>query len=327
MAVRGRGYEGVVREQLADLQRARMLAAMFDVAARRGVGNVTVAHVVERSGVSRRTFYELFSDREDCLRAAFEHALACASRRVLPAYEAQQGWREKIRAALIALLCFLDEEPVLGKLLIVESHAGGEATSERREEVLGIVTVAVDRGREQGKASPALSSLTAEGVVGGALSVINSRLSDDSHEPLVELANPLMSMIVSPYLGGAAARRELERPAPESSRPVKSETLFVDPFKEAGIRLTYRTVKALIAIAEHSGASNRLVADAAEINDQGQISKLLHRLERAGMVANTNAATFGKGMPNGWALTEKGAQVVSTIAAHTEDGGSGSHER
>ena len=57
---------------------------MFDVAAQQGAGSVTVAHVVERSGVSRRTFYEHFSDREDCLLAAFERALTLASDRVVP---------------------------------------------------------------------------------------------------------------------------------------------------------------------------------------------------------------------------------------------------
>jgi AcrR family transcriptional regulator/DNA-binding MarR family transcriptional regulator len=330
MAVRKRGYDGAVREQLADLQRSRMLAAMFDVAAQRGVGNVTVARVVERSGVSRRTFYELFSDREDCLRAAFEQALAHARGRVLPVYEAERDWRDQIRAAVIALLCFLDEQPVPAKLLIAELHAGAQATSERREEVLAAVIAAVDRGRAQSKASPALSSLTAEGVVGGALSVIHSRLAEDSRQPLLELANPLMGTIVLPYLGSAAARRELGRLLPQRSRPGKGEMFFADPFKEAGIRLTYRTVRVLIAIAELAGRgvnpSNRLIADAAEINDQGQISKLLHRLECAGLIANTNA-TLDKGTSNSWALTEKGAQVASTIGAHSENGGSGERER
>ncbi len=42
---------------------------MMEVAGERGAGNATVAHVVARSGVSRRTFYEMFADREDCLVA------------------------------------------------------------------------------------------------------------------------------------------------------------------------------------------------------------------------------------------------------------------
>ena len=47
------------------------------------LGNVTVAQVVERAGVSRRTFYEVFEDREDCLLAALEEGIARVSRCVL----------------------------------------------------------------------------------------------------------------------------------------------------------------------------------------------------------------------------------------------------
>jgi AcrR family transcriptional regulator len=288
---------------------------MFDVVWEWGAESVTVSHVVERSGVSRRTFYEIFDDCENCFFAAFEDALAYACERVLPAYEAHSGWRERIRAALIALLAFLDGEPVIGRLLIVESRmGGGERTSDRRAEVLAEVTRAIDRGGAETKAILAPPLLIGEGLVGGVLSVVESRLGDRRRGPLVELANPLMGMIVLPYLGAAAARRELERPVPSPPSPVRSEgdPLLADPFKAAGIRLTYRTVRALVAIAAHPGASNRLVADVAEIKDQGQISKLLTRLERAGMVANTGVEP-GQGGPNAWTLTSVGREVVSNI--------------
>lgn len=316
-------YNGAVRGQLADLQRARMVGAMFDVAAERGVGGVTVAHVVERSGVSRRTFYELFDDREDCLRVAFEQALAYATERVLSAYEAESGWREKIRAGLVALLRFLDEEPAIGGLLIVESHAGGEATAKRRGKVLAALIGVVEDGRAEGKVSVVPSSLAAEGVVGGALSVIYSRLTGKTHtqrapgEPLVELANPLMSMIVLPYLGSAASRKELERPTPEPSARGEGEALLSDPFKDAGMRLTYRTVRVLMATAQHPNGSNRLIGETAGIADQGQISKLLARLERIGLVTNT-MIHLGKGSPNSWALTEKGERIAHSIRTNTE---------
>jgi AcrR family transcriptional regulator len=310
-------YNGAVRAQLADLQRARLLTAMFDIATERGAGNVTVAHVVERSGVSRRTFYETFTDREDCFLAAFEQALGFASERVLPAYESQGAWRERIRAALGALLVFLDEEPVIGRLLMVESFSGGQATLARRDEVIAQVTEAIDEGRNEPKAASPLP-LTAEGVVGGVLSVSHSRLLDPAREPLVELLNPLMSMIVLPYLGATAARRELDRPVPKSQgRSAQGEPLLSDPFKDAGMRLTYRTVRVLMAIVDNPGASNRVIGKTAGVDDQGQISKLLSRLQRIGLVANTGLGP-GQGAPNAWTLTEKGRQVVHTIRGHTE---------
>jgi AcrR family transcriptional regulator len=327
---------GFARAQVADLQRTRILSAMFDVACERGVANVTVAHVVDRSGVSRRTFYEHFTDREDCFLAAFDDALKYASERVLPAYRSESRWRERIRAGLVALLSFIDEEPVIGRLLICESLAGGPKTLERRASVLARVTSAIGAGSTDARAGFTPPPFTCEGIVGGVLAVIQRRLTEiepdtnSAHTQrargggprpiegrLVELANPLMSMIVLPYLGQAAARRELERPLPAPVPGDGEATLLADPFKDAGMRLTYRTVRVLMAIAEHPGASNRLVGETAEIKDQGQISKLLARLERIGMVCNTGLGP-GQGAPNAWTLTSSGRQVIESIRAHTE---------
>src|SRR5271156_3460353 len=71
----GGAARGLPREHVSEIQRMRILAAMAEVASERGAGSVTVAHVVGRAGVSRRTFYDLFADREECFLAAFEDAI------------------------------------------------------------------------------------------------------------------------------------------------------------------------------------------------------------------------------------------------------------
>ena len=82
------------------------------------------------------------------------------------------------------------------------------------------------------------------------------------------------------------------------------------------MRLTYRTARVLEAIAERPGVSNRMVAEHAGVADQGQISKLLARLERLGLTVNTGAG-HSKGEPNAWTLTQTGAQVAHSIRAHS----------
>ncbi len=322
---------GFAHVQVAQIQRARILGAMFDVACERGAASVSVADVVERSGVSRRTFYESFSDREDCFLAAFQDALAFAGERVLPAYEAQGSWREKIRAALTALLVFVDEESVIGRILIVESLSGGPRVLQRRGEILAAVTRAIDEGRGEPRAADP-PMLSAEGIVGGVLTVIHSRLiaspgtGEAEHEPLTELIGALMSMIVLPYLGASVARRELDRVVPTAVKGERSSSVLADPFKEAGMRITYRTVRVLSAIDAHPNASNRQVGETAGIADQGQISKLLGRLERIGLISNTGLGP-GQGAPNSWGLTPSGQRVVSTIRAHTESRREAGRER
>src|ERR1700722_2188083 len=142
----------------------------------RGVGNVTVAHIVARAGVSRRTFYELFEDREDCFIGAFEDGVARATRYVLDTYDAEARWVKRLRAALTGLLTFLDVEHAMGQLLIVGSLGAGARTLQRRQDVLARMIALVDGGRDEPKAGIELPPLIAEGVVGGVLSVLHSRL-------------------------------------------------------------------------------------------------------------------------------------------------------
>ena len=322
---------GIGPKDVAAIQRARMLVAMVDEVAERGSANVTVANVVGRSGVSRRTFYELFADIKDCFLAAFDEALARASEHVLRAYDPQADWRERVRAGLVALLEFVDRESDTSRLLVVDSLGVGAATLERRRQVVARLNAVVDEGRTLCKPGREPPTLVAEGVVGGVLSVIHTRLLADSpstaagspagrrssarepHGPgLVELAGPLMSMIVLPYLGPVAARRELERPIPQPSSNHTSKP-GGDPLRDVGMRLTYRTIRTLLAIGAHPGASNRQVGEASGVQDQGQISKLLARLDGLGLILNTGAGQR-RGATNAWTLTAKGREVQGALS-------------
>jgi AcrR family transcriptional regulator len=300
------------RERVADIQRARMLAAMVEVNAERGAAGVTVAHVVARAGVSRRTFYEVFADREDCFLAAFDDGVARATRYVLDAYDPKARWAERIRTALTALLSFLDADRPMGRLLLVGSLGAGAEALERRRAVIAQAVAVVDEGRQETKAGPDLPALTAEGVVGGALSVLHARLLDPHSPPLVDLTSQLMATIVLPYLGATASRRELARPSPKSA--ARPPGTVGNPLGGLEMRLTYRTVRVLMAIAAHPGSSNRIVATAAEVTDQGQMSKLLARLQQLGLIENA-AGGSTRGEPNAWTLTEKGWCVQGAFAA------------
>jgi AcrR family transcriptional regulator len=294
-----------------EIQRARLLAAMVDVTVERGLADATVARIVACAGVSRRTFYELFDDREECFLAALDYAIAWASDQVVPAYRAGKDWRERIRLALAALLSLFDTEPGVGQLLIVWSLGAGPVALERRQRVLTEIASIVDAGGREEEAAIVPPPLTAEGVVGAVFSVIHARMLSGERHPLIELLNPLMNMVVMPYLGPAAARRELERPAVTAH--AGQAKLSGDPLKGLGMRLTYRTVRVLLAIGAHPGASNKEIGEASGAQDQGQISKLLARLERLGLIGNGGVGST-KGAPNAWMLTDRGREVQGALA-------------
>jgi AcrR family transcriptional regulator len=307
--------EGLPREHVSEIQRLRILGAMSEVAAQRGAGAVTVAHIVARAGISRRTFYDLFADREACFLAAFQEALAQASATVLPAWERTGSWRERVRGALWALLVFFDSHPAAARLCVVEALAAGPRALERRQEVVRLSIAAIDEGRsEVPKGSRQPPPLTADGVVGAVLSVVHSRLLEAKRAPLTGLLGELMGMVALPYLGPAGARRELGKATPPPL-PTQIETRS-DPLGGLDMRITYRTVRVLITIAASPGASNRQVAAAAGIADQGQVSKLLARLLQLGLARNDGIGA-AKGAPNAWFLTDRGQQIERAIGVRT----------
>jgi AcrR family transcriptional regulator len=303
------------RQRISEIQRARMLSAMTDVVAERGARNVTVAHVIARSGVSRRTFYEIFRDREDCFLQAFSDGVSRIAREVAPAYEWEQRWRDAVRSALAVVLGLVEDEPAVGRLVIVEVLGAGPEALERRRHVVESLVRIVDRGRRETKTGHEPPALTAEGVVGAVLSVLHARLSAQQSQGLMDLLNPLMSIIVFPYLGRHMADKELNGPAPlREPNGLKGRP---DPLRDLEMRLTYRTVRVLMSVAASPGASNRTVANGAGIADQGQISKLLTRLQRLGLIENTGRGST-RGEPNVWTLTAKGWEVQSVIAPRRE---------
>jgi AcrR family transcriptional regulator/DNA-binding MarR family transcriptional regulator len=287
-----------------------MLAAAVEAVEDVGYARMTVAQVISRARVSRKTFYDVFTDREDCFLAAFEQALAQARSLAQDAYASESNWRDGIRASLARLLVFMDEEPGLAKLCIVEALGAGERVLERRAKVLDEIAVVIDRGRLASNATREPPDVTAEGVVGAIFAVLHTRVLETGGEPLTTLLGPLMSMIVLPYLGARAAGRELTRPPldPPSAARGRGQARHKDPLDGLNMRLTYRTVRVLMVIAEHPGASNREIAEGSGIVDQGQISKLLNRLARLKLVENHGDGQE-KGAANAWHLTPRGAQV------------------
>lgn len=305
--------KGPKREQVATIQRTRILTAIVDEASERGAGNLTVARVVARTGVSRRTFYELFESCEDCLLEAFDEAIGRLIAVVVPAYEQPRSWRAKIRGALTAALEWMAQDPLMGRFLVVESLGAGARVLRQRTWLVDTAIDAVDEGRNEPNSNGELP-FAAEGVLGGVLSVLHARLLEGDSWQLVELVNPLMSMIVLPYLGPVAARKELEEPVAVAS--TTSARRRDDPLRQLNMRLTYRTVRVLRALAVRPGASNREVGDGAEVGDPGQTSKLLSRLRGLGLVENVADRSI-RGAPNSWMLTHRGWEVQAAISANT----------
>ncbi|HEY1688730.1 MAG TPA: TetR/AcrR family transcriptional regulator [Solirubrobacteraceae bacterium] len=307
---------------IAEIQRNRLLIAAAQAARERGAAAVSVSDIVTRAGVSRRTFYEIFADRKECLQATLEEALARAATRVLPAWQAQDQWRGAVGGALRGFLVFLDEQPALATFLLLDSLGAGDWALARRAEAIDVLVDAVDAGRRFARSPASLSRVTAEGVVGAVLAILHARLREavasgalaGNAGSMTDLLGHLTSIVLMPYLGPGAACRQAARNHPQPSRQAAAPA--GDELRDLEIRLTYRTARVLRSISvlcEGAVApSNRGVAAHAGIADPGQVSKLLSRLARAGLIENTGGSRE-RGEPNAWRLTAKGAKIERTI--------------
>jgi AcrR family transcriptional regulator len=303
------GPSRLARAEVKELQRNRLIAAAAEVVHELGGNRLSVESIIGQARMSRRTFYEIFSDREDCFLAVFERTVANAREVAQKSYAQHDTWRAGVRCALRALLVLMDQEPALARLCVVDALTAGESVIKARCEVLDGLAAVIDEGRSSpGSQDP--PAVTAEATVGGILAVVHSRLVSDDRQPLSALSGDLMSMIMLPYRGPRAARQELAHRSPLRPTPPPANGDANDSLKDLRIRLTYRTVRTLIAISEHPGASNRHIAQAAGIIDQGQISKLLSRLERLELIANLGAGQ-PKGAANAWSLTARGTHLAS----------------
>lgn len=203
-----------VRKLPADLvkavQRERLVVAMLMAASELGYRKTNVQDVIDRAGVSRPTFYEHFSNKEDCFLAAFDTSAARLRDKVDTA--AQRGgdsWRDRLRYSLEALIAFAIAEPETARTLIVEARAASADAVMRRVQLLEHFATCLDAEVRELLPPGAYSSVTASGVVGGVEAVLYSRLCKEELDSLEELLPSLMYFAVLPYQGHEAANEEL----------------------------------------------------------------------------------------------------------------------
>jgi AcrR family transcriptional regulator len=305
------------------VQRERLLAAAIVAIDEVGYPAATVQLITRRARVSRRTFYELFDSREGCLLGVIDQAERTVEHSLELAGAQRLGWRERLRIVLGLLLDLCDRMPALARVCVVQSPRSGPLVLARREAILRRLGDGLEQGRPAGRRG--WSSLTGEALAGAALQIVHTRLLTDGARPLVELEGELMSALVLPYLGAAAARRELSR---KSIRTAASERAAEgshgvdrgggDPFEGLAMRVTYRTARVLSGATQRPGSSNRELAERAGIVDQGQASKLLIRLERLGLLQNTGDG-HARGGRNAWVLTERGKRVAQCVQIQDHD--------
>jgi AcrR family transcriptional regulator len=196
------GHHGLPREFVLRSQRERMLDAMAQVCASEGYGGATVAAVIARAGVSRKTFYEQFRDREDCFLAAYDAILARFLGEVIAAFQQPElDWPQRVRAAIRALLAFLAAEPAYARMCIVEVLAAGERANERYTWAVRALANMLEEGRAELPNPGEVPASMAGVVIEGGAFLIREQILAGRTERLETLLPDITYAALVPYLG------------------------------------------------------------------------------------------------------------------------------
>lgn len=191
---------GAPPEEVARIQRGRLMDAMADVVAAVGYEDASVERVLVQAGVSRRTFYELFNDREDCFLATYDAAMGQAFLIVTDAYLDCTTPERRIEAALAAFLRFCAEEPQLARLCVVEVFAAGARARERRAEFMERFAALLEHAMGELRGDDKLDRLAAQALIGGVHEVIYGPIDHGDTESLPELAAEIVASQIAPLV-------------------------------------------------------------------------------------------------------------------------------
>jgi AcrR family transcriptional regulator len=190
---------GNTREELRASQRGRLICAIADAVAAKGYAATSVADVIAVAGVSRKTFYEHFGDKEECFLAAYDHGAQATYEAMMRAAEGLTDWREILEAVLTTWLEFLDADLAFTRAYMIEFWGAGDAARERwklrRDRTGGLMKTLHKQARKEDPSIVRVSDTVVAAVVGGVNRVLISHVLSGDPAPLTRLKPELLRFI------------------------------------------------------------------------------------------------------------------------------------
>lgn len=195
------GPHGMPPAKVRAVQRDRLLKATTEVVAREGYAATTVRDLLAQSGLSRRTYYDLYVDKEDCYLDAFGEVATQIERRVGSALASGATARESVRLAVEALVDFCVEEPDAACAALVEGLAAGQAGREARNELIARLAQTLAPPLTELRAGGSGSALIARATVGGIFELLYGPLARRDVERLRDLRGQIGELpLIGPVL-------------------------------------------------------------------------------------------------------------------------------
>jgi AcrR family transcriptional regulator len=189
-----RGRHSLSREEVVDSQRERLQRAMAEAMAEKGYALTSVADILRRARVSRETFYELYSSKEDCFMSVFDAAYAA----IAAAMAASQSDSPASAAGEPPLARVLDDylgaiaaDPVTARVFLIEVYAAGPAAIERRTALqhglVDLLATAVGAGERD--------RFAVEAGIAAIAALVTARLAVGDVEGIRALRDPILELL------------------------------------------------------------------------------------------------------------------------------------
>jgi AcrR family transcriptional regulator len=190
------GRHGLLRSFIAANQQERITDAVAQAAAEFGYTEMSVEAIVARAGVSRRTFYEHFKNKEDAFLAAYDAVVRQQARHIRRAYFDETTVQDRLRAGIRAYMEFTASKPEAARMSIVEVLAAGPRAMAKRNEAMQMFAEIIEDNIHELIPGCRQAELTAEMIVGGLHEVVLSRILANRIDELPGLVDDLMATIM-----------------------------------------------------------------------------------------------------------------------------------
>ncbi|KRD26124.1 TetR family transcriptional regulator [Acidovorax sp. Root275] len=178
--------------------RARLLEGMARAVAAKGYADTTIADIVREASVSRRTFYENFADKAECLTALYESASGNALAVLRGAIDRQSDWQAQLEQALSAYFGALACNPVLLRTLFIEilglGMPGLAARRRVNQQLVDLMLEVINQRTGESRGAP-LHPAMAVAVVGGINEMVLQSIEQGRAGALQELVAPSAALL------------------------------------------------------------------------------------------------------------------------------------
>ena len=203
-------------EPPATEQRRRILAATAELVAERGYAAVTVDLIATDAEVGKAIFYRHFEDKEASYLSLYDELAAEAVREVGGAYHASAGpWPERVTAALVAAFRLAGAKSLATRACLAEALGAGPLATERYERLRERFADLLRPGRALNARGEELPETLEVTLGGGALWMIDRRLTGEGPESLRALLPETLRFLLTPYVGDEQASQAAFRRAPD----------------------------------------------------------------------------------------------------------------